>query len=108
MTPRRLTWLAFILAVMLAAGVRSASAHQPTFNSDGSPTPESAFVIEDVGLSLALFGSLQEAGSVDYYRLDVPAGHVNRCAALRAHGLRDISAPNGSHRTRCIRETSPC
>jgi hypothetical protein len=70
-----LSWLAVIMSALLGVGLKTASAHQPTFNSEGSPTPESAFVIEDIGLSLALFGNLQEAGSVDYYRLDAPASH---------------------------------
>jgi hypothetical protein len=52
-----------------------AYAHTPTFNQQGSPSPEQAFVIDDVGLSLALFGTLREYGAADYYRLDVPDGH---------------------------------
>jgi hypothetical protein len=72
----QLVWLFLILGVFSGFGLRTASAHKPTFNSDGSPTPDSAFVIEDIGLSLALYGSLQRAGSVDFYRLDVPADHV--------------------------------
>ena len=69
-------WLFLIVGVFSGFGLRTASAHNPTFNSDGSPTPDNAFVIEDISLSLALYGSLQGTGSVDYYRLDVPADHV--------------------------------
>jgi hypothetical protein len=75
MKSRHLIWLILLVGVLSGVGLRTASAHQPTFNSNGSPTLERAFVIEDIGLSLALYGSLQEAGSVDFYRLNVPAGH---------------------------------
>lgn len=73
---QHLILLALITSALLGVGLRTASAHQPTFNSEGSPTSASAFVIEDIGLSMALFGSLKEAGSVDFYRLDASAGHV--------------------------------
>lgn len=70
---RRLTFLALLFWLLLAAG--AVAAHQPTFNRQGSPSPEEAFVIDDVGLSLAIYGALQQAGAADYYRLEVPAGH---------------------------------
>lgn len=72
----RLLWFTFSMAAVWWLGLMTAFAHVPTFNSEGSPTPEEAFIIEDIDLSLALFGDLQEAGSVDFYRLDVPEGHV--------------------------------
>jgi len=72
-------WLSALLALLIGAsfttGLRTAFAHQPEFNSYGSPTPDSAFIIEDIDLSLALFGALQDEQSIDYYRLDVPPGH---------------------------------
>lgn len=72
----RLFLFSTLIAALLTLGITTASAHQPTFNTNGSPTPESAFVIEDIDLSLAIYGSLPKSGTVDFYRLDVPTGHV--------------------------------
>ena len=65
-----------VFAGTLWLGIGTVLAHTPTFNKEGSPSPKEAFIIEDVGLSLALFGTLQEYGAADYYRIDVPAGHT--------------------------------
>lgn len=70
------TWLFVSVGLsILLLNTAAVLAHQPFFNDAGSPTPEQAWVIEDVGLSAAIFGALRSAEGIDYYRLDVPAGY---------------------------------
>lgn len=47
-------------------------AHQPIWN-ESSPDFDSSFQVEEIRISKAIFGDLN-AGEVDVYRLDVPAG----------------------------------
>ncbi len=60
-----------VLAIiaLLVPGV--ASAHQPFFNDQGSPTRAGAYLIRDPTVSKAIFGALRSPGRVDYYRLEV-------------------------------------
>ncbi len=48
-------------------------AHQPLWN-ETSPEFDSSFLVEEIRVSKAIFGDL-EAGEVDIYRFDVPAGY---------------------------------
>jgi hypothetical protein len=65
-------------------------AHSPLFNDTGTPTPQSAFIISDIGLSVAILGGLRDANAVDYYRIDVPAGHTLDFGLLVPEGCGDF------------------
>jgi hypothetical protein len=62
------------LGLMLFLYASLALAHQPYWN-ESSPTPEQAFVVENVTISKALFGNLA-ADEVDYFRLELPDNFI--------------------------------
>jgi hypothetical protein len=66
-------------------------AHQPYWN-ESSPTPEQAFVIENVTVSKALFGNL-EAGEVDYFRLDLPDNFIFDSSLFVGEGCSETFQP---------------
>lgn len=61
-----------IVLLMLSLTV-SAHAHQPFFNDAGSPSIAEAYPIVEPTVSKAIFAAIRISGSIDYYRLDVPA-----------------------------------
>lgn len=77
-----------MLAVCLLAWVE---AHQPLWN-DGSATRESAFVVEEVEISKAIFGEL-ESGELAYVRMDVPDGFLLDVGLFVGQGCREDFLP---------------
>ncbi len=73
---RPLPAIPFLLAMMaLLLMTTAVVAHQPRYNNQGSPSPDDPFVIETIDVSLAIYGALTPDAAIDYYRIDVPAGH---------------------------------
>ena len=63
----------FTCLVCVFLGLLATShAHQPLWN-EASPDFETSYQIEEIRVSKAIFGDL-EAGEIDIYRMDVPAG----------------------------------
>lgn len=81
------------IALLTLSLATPARAHQPFFNDAGSPSIAESYVIAEPAVSKAIFAAIRTSGSVDYYRLDVPAGFrldaqllvpgVRRCAPFR-------------------------
>jgi len=69
--------LAFCCMSALAAfliGVSPVAAHAPSVIEPGNESPGTAHVLEDPTLSRALGATLDAAGEVDWYRMDLRAG----------------------------------
>lgn len=60
-----------VLAIIALLAPSVASAHQPFFNDQGSPTRDRAYVIREPTVSKAIFGALRYPAQADYYRIEL-------------------------------------
>jgi hypothetical protein len=68
-----------------------ALAHQPYWN-ESSPTPEQAFVIENITVSKAIFGILQ-AGEVAYFKIDATENFTLDSSLFVGEGCNETFSP---------------
>jgi hypothetical protein len=69
-----------------------AFAHQPYWN-ESSPTPEQAFVIENITVSKAIFGTLQ-AGEVAYFKIDLAENFILDSSLFVGEGCSETFNPS--------------
>ena len=61
-------------SLLLVVAVAPVAAHAPMVVEPGNESPAAAFVLEDPTLSRAIGATLDAAGEVDWYRMDLRAG----------------------------------
>jgi hypothetical protein len=82
----------FSLSLITLFFLSFALAHQPYWN-EGSPTPEQAFVIENITVSKAIFGTLQ-AGEVAYFKIDATENFMLDSSLFVGEGCSETFTPS--------------